>query len=287
MTLHGEQINATPYAHTTKSQYLENVANIKESILRGEFYEANYCMEFSADAAHLDPYITYMHLNGASPMPFSAFLKSDNKYLICASPERFLKKIDNKLISQPIKGTMRRSKVASKDEALIKELQQSEKEQAENLMIVDLVRNDLAKCAIPGSVRVEELFGIYTFPRVHQMISTVSANLPPQTSIPTIIQNTFPMGSMTGAPKIRVMQEMEKLEDTSRGLYSGSVGFISPGQNFDFNVVIRSIVFDAKTGKISFHVGSAITYDSIAEAEYRECLLKAEAMMQVLGIPGH
>ncbi|MCK5367993.1 MAG: anthranilate synthase component I family protein, partial [Cyclobacteriaceae bacterium] len=202
--------------------------------------------------------------------------------LICSSPERFLKKEGTKIISQPIKGTIKRSFDKKEDEQLKQALLHSEKERAENLMIVDLVRNDLAKSSMTGSVKVEELFGINTFKKVHQMISTVSSMHKESISIPTIIKHAFPMGSMTGAPKIRVMKEIEELEDSSRGLYSGAVGYFTPDHNFDFNVVIRSILFDAESGKISFHVGSAITFDSDPEYEYNECLLKAESLFEVL-----
>ncbi|MDZ7605528.1 MAG: anthranilate synthase component I family protein [Cyclobacteriaceae bacterium] len=217
-------------------------------------------------------------------MPFSAFMKTPECFLMSASPERFLKKSGNYLISQPIKGTIRRSKDAKQDEALRLALANSEKDKAENLMIVDLVRNDLAKSSVPGSVVVDELFGIYSFEQVHQMISTVRSTIKPALTITDLIKNAFPMGSMTGAPKIRVMEEIDLLEDTARGLYSGAVGYISPTGDFDFNVVIRSVIYSQQSGKLSFHVGSAITVDSDPEIEYAECLLKAEAILKALGI---
>jgi para-aminobenzoate synthetase component 1 len=267
---------------TSKRQYLVQVEKIKNAIVEGEFYEMNYCIEFSANATAFDPLLCFNQLNTISPMPFSSFMRIGEVYLICASPERFIKKEGSKIISQPIKGTTGRSFDKKEDEDLKIALKNSEKERAENLMIVDLVRNDLAKSAIPGTVAVDELFGIYSFKKVHQMISTVSATQNPKTSTTDIIKHAFPMGSMTGAPKIRVMQEIESLEHTARGLYSGSVGFFSPEQDFDFNVVIRSIIYNSENGNISFHVGSAITYDSDPEHEYNECLLKAESLLQVL-----
>lgn len=267
---------------TTKKQYIENVKSIKNSIVEGEFYELNYCIEYTCQANAFDPVRCYQKLNDISPMPFSGFMKLNDKYLICASPERFLKKEGDKIISQPIKGTIKRSFDKSEDESLKEQLLNSEKERAENLMIVDLVRNDLAKSSITGSVKVDELFGIYTFKKIHQMISTVSSTHDKKISTTDIIKNAFPMGSMTGAPKIRVMDEIEKLEDTRRGLYSGAMGYFTPNQNFDFNVVIRSIIFDEITGKISFHVGSAITNDSDPEYEFNECMLKAESIFEVL-----
>ncbi len=267
---------------TSKRKYMEHVQRIKSSIIEGEFYELNYCIEFTANADFFDPLNNYLQLNEISPMPFSTLMRIGSVYLICASPERFIKKEKEKIISQPIKGTSRRSFDKQEDDSLKAALKNSEKERAENLMIVDLVRNDLAKSAIAGSVIVEELFGIYTFKKVHQMISTVIAIQNNSTSNVDVIKNAFPMGSMTGAPKIRVMDEIESLEDTARGLYSGSVGYFNPHQDFDFNVVIRSIIYNSETGKISFHVGSAITYDSDPEYEYNECMLKAESLMDLL-----
>lgn len=271
-----------PKSKTSRKKYIENVEKIKEAIVEGEFYEMNYCIEYVTKSSAFDPAHCYQKLNEISPMPFSVLMKFESKYLICASPERFLKKQGNKIISQPIKGTIKRSFDKQEDDLLKKQLLESEKERAENLMIVDLVRNDLAKSAETGSVKVDELFGIYTFRRIHQMISTITALHDPKIPMTDIIKNAFPMGSMTGAPKIRVMEEIDKLEDSARGLYSGAVGIFTPEGDFDFNVVIRSIVYDAENSHISFHVGSAITYDSDPEHEYNECLLKAESLFEVL-----
>jgi len=268
--------------NTSKKQFIDHVEKIKSEIVEGEFYEMNYCIEFTATTISFDPLRCYLKLNSISPMPFSGIMRFGNIYLISASPERFLKKEKSKIISQPIKGTIRRGLGKVEDEFLKKSLQTSEKERAENLMIVDLVRNDLAKSAITGSVKVDELFGIYTFQKLHQMISTVTATHKKDMPIAEILKHAFPMGSMTGAPKIRVMEEIDLLESSSRGLYSGAVGFLTPDQDFDFNVVIRSLIYNSSSGKISFHVGSAITFDSDPEYEYNECLLKAESLMEVL-----
>ncbi len=267
---------------TTKDQYINNVNKIKQAIVEGEYYEMNYCIEFTSKASNFNPILCYNDLNNISPMPFSALMKMNDLYLICASPERFLKKTGDKIISQPIKGTIKRSDDNNEDVRLKDELRNSEKERAENLMIVDLVRNDLARSAETGTVKVEELFGIYTFKKVHQMISTVTSQKANALSAADVIRYAFPMGSMTGAPKIRVMEEIDQIEDSARGLYSGAIGYFTPDGDFDLNVVIRSIIYNSKTGKISFHVGSAITYDSDPEYEYNECLLKAEAMLEVL-----
>lgn len=270
---------------TTRTDYEATVRRIQQHIVQGDVYELNYCIEFFAEKSPLDPLSAYRALNDRSPMPFSVFMKQGNRYLLGASPERFLKKLGQTLTSQPIKGTTRRGETPDEDEQLKQQLRTSEKEQAENLMIVDLVRNDLARSAETGSVRVDELFGIYTFRQVHQMISTVSATLRADLPFTDALKSAFPMGSMTGAPKIRAMQLIDDLESSRRGLYSGAVGFITPDGDFDFNVVIRSILYDAQSEYASFSVGSAITYDADPAQEYAECLLKARAMREVIETP--
>lgn len=267
----------------SKEEYIRIIHNLRNHIIEGDCYEINFCMEFYAENVKIDPIEIYKELNTLSPMPFSALHKVDNKYLICASPERFLKKEGENLISQPIKGTIKKGETENENNLLKAELLNSEKERAENLMIVDLVRNDLAKSSIPGSVKVEELFGIYDFSSVNQMISTVVAKKNNDTSTLDTILNAFPMGSMTGAPKHKVMQLIEHYEKTKRGIYSGSIGFFDENENFDFNVVIRSIAYNSETGYLSFQVGGAITYDSVPEQEYDECLLKASSIMKILG----
>ncbi|SMB98962.1 Chorismate binding-like [Hymenobacter roseosalivarius DSM 11622] len=270
-------------ARMPRGSYLAAVAAIQEDILNGEVYELNLCQEFYAEHVDIEPVSTFLQLNSASPTPFAGFYKWQDQYLLCASPERFLRQQHDVLLSQPIKGTIRRGLTAEEDEELRQQLRQNEKEQAENLMIVDLVRNDLARVAVTGSVQVPELFGLYSFRHVWQMISTVQARRRPECDLVDTLRATFPMGSMTGAPKIRAMQFIEQYEHSRRGLYSGSLGVIWPSGDFDFNVVIRSLQFNAATGYLSFQVGSAITYDSIPELEYEECLLKAKAMLEVLG----
>ena len=266
----------------TPEEYMARVRQIKQHIVAGDVYELNYCIEFLVENAVLDPLATYDALNTRSPMPFSSFLKLGNRYVIGASPERFMRKQGRTLLSQPIKGTIRRSKDPVEDAALRARLRNSEKERAENLMIVDLVRNDLARSAETGSVRVDELFGIYGFEQVYQMISTVSAVLREDLSWTDALRNAFPMGSMTGAPKIRAMQLIDELEVSRRGVYSGAIGFVTPDGNFDFNVVIRSLLYNAECQYASFSVGSAITYDADPAQEWEECLLKARAIREVL-----
>ena len=266
-----------------KADYLRAVEAIREDILNGEVYELNLCQEFYAENVTLNPVEVFWQLMQASPAPFAGFVRWHDHFLLCASPERFLAHRDGQLISQPIKGTIRRGATPAADEQQRQTLLHDEKERAENLMIVDLVRNDLARVAQTGTVRVPELFGLYPFRHLWQMISTVTADLRPGTSLAEILSATFPMGSMTGAPKIRAMQLIEHYERSRRGLYSGSIGYVGADGNFDFNVVIRSLQYRQDTGYLSFQVGSAITYDSDPEREYEECLLKARALLEVLG----
>ena len=267
----------------SKNQYLSKVEDLRDHIIRGDIYEINFCQEFFAENAKINPVQTFEALNQVSPTPFAGYFKFQGKYILSATPERFLCKRGSKLISQPIKGTAKRSLDSVEDEAIKLQLRNDIKEQAENVMIVDLVRHDLTKSAVKGSVTVEELFGIYSFPQVHQMISTISCELNPEIHFIDAIKNAFPMGSMTGAPKVKAMKLIEEYEVTKRGIYSGSFGCISPDGDFDFNVVIRSILYNAESKYLSFQVGGAITYQSNAVSEYEECLLKASAILKVLG----
>ncbi|MDX1326400.1 MAG: anthranilate synthase component I family protein [Arenibacter sp.] len=266
----------------SKEDYYANVKSMLNHIHRGDIYEANFCQEFYAEGMEIDPVATYFGLNAISRAPFATFLKLNHHYLLSASPERYLKKQGTKVISQPIKGTAKRAEDVTEDSKLAATLAADPKERAENIMIVDLVRNDLSKSALKGTVQVEELCKVYSFDQVHQMISTITSEVPPNTNPIDIIKETFPMGSMTGAPKVSAMKIIEALEATKRGLYSGSVGYISPEGDFDFNVVIRSILYNKNKSYASFSVGSAITAKASPEREYEECLLKAKAMQQVL-----
>lgn len=265
-----------------KDAYFEKVNNMLAHIHRGDIYEANFCQEFYAEDTIINPLETYFELNRISKPPFATFLKVMDLYLISASPERYLKKQGQTIISQPIKGTAKRSLNSVEDEQLKKDLSQDEKERSENIMILDLMRNDLSKTALKGSVRVEELCKVYTFHQVHQMISTVSSKIDKNVHPVDVIRSTFPMGSMTGAPKISAMKIIEHLEETKRGLYSGAVGYFSPEGDFDFNVVIRSILYNKTKKYISYSVGGAITAKSDPIKEYEECLVKAKAMREVL-----
>ena len=265
-----------------KEEYHKKVTKVLEHIHRGDIYEANFCQEFYAENATINPLEVYQHLNEISEPPFATFLKMEHQYLLSASPERYIKKEGTKIISQPIKGTAKRLISKIDDDKTAFDLSRDEKERSENVMIVDLVRNDLSKIAKKGSVKVEELCKVYSFKQVHQLISTVVSEVEENTHPIDIIRDTFPMGSMTGAPKFSAMKIIEELEETKRGLYSGTVGYITPTGDFDFNVVIRSILYNEEKKYISYSVGGAITAKSTPEKEYEECLLKAKAMRHVL-----
>lgn len=264
------------------AEYKDTVLLLQQHIQRGNIYEVNFCQEFYAEDVHLNPVELFLKLNRASPVPFANFFKQDDKFIISATPERFLSKRGSKLISQPIKGTARRQPDPAADEDVKNYLKNNEKERAENVMIVDLVRNDLTKSAVPGSVKVEELFGIYSFSTVHQMVSTITCVANSKLDNTQLLKNTFPMGSMTGAPKIKAMELIDEYERSKRGIFSGAVGYFSADGDFDFNVVIRSILYNEANGYLSFQVGSAITSGSDPQSEYDECLLKAEAILSVL-----
>lgn len=274
-----KEISFTP--RTDKETYLENVGRLRTHIKEGDCYEVNYCCEGYSEGQWIKPLDVYRALNTLSPAPFSAFYRNHNKYLICASIERYLQKQGDAVVSQPIKGTARRDINRELDKQVKENLANSIKDRAENLMIVDLVRNDLARCSEPGSVNVDELCKIYTFSQVHQMISTISAKMKHETAFTDAIRYSFPMGSMTGAPKIKVMELIERYEDANRELYSGTVGYIDPSGNFDFNVIIRSIFYNASTDYLSYQTGGAITYDSDPEMEWEEMRLKAWALEKV------
>lgn len=267
---------------TEKDEYISNVEKIKKHIQAGDIYEMNYCIEFYVENVQIDPLSVYRKLNLLTHSPYSCLLKSDSRYIISSSPECFLKKRRNFLSSHPIKGTARREGDLLKDNLMKKRLLNDPKERGENIMITDLVRNDLSKIAQKSSVKVEELCELHTFQTVHQLISSVICDLKPGISFDRIIRSTFPMGSMTGAPKIRAMQIIDEIENFARGLYSGSCGYFSPNGDFDLNVVIRSILYNSEKKYLSIPVGSAITAMSDPGKEYDECLLKAGAMIKAL-----
>ncbi|MBN3519741.1 anthranilate synthase component I family protein [Algoriphagus lutimaris] len=270
------------YGLTSKEEYIATVKKIQDYIIEGETYEMNFCQSFEGSFEHWDPVTAFFRLQGTSPMPFSSLFKAKHQWLVSASPERFIKRNHVRLIGQPIKGTIRRGSTVEEDRLNKERLLASEKERAENLMITDLTRNDLSKVSEIGSVKVDELFGVYALPRVFQMITTVSAELKENSSLKEIIHATFPMGSMTGAPKIRTKKLIEQLESFKRGWFSGAIGWVNEAGDFDFSVVIRSIIADLEFKKLYFGVGSAITIDSDPIQEYEECELKSQAIREVL-----
>ena len=268
---------------TEKETYIDKIQTIHELIRAGEVYELNYCVPHTRNFTHFSPIRFQLDLVQTSPVPMASYLKVEHIHLCGASMERFLLKEGNKLTSQPIKGTIRKGISPQEDEKLVAELEHSEKDRAENVMIVDLVRNDLNRICQRGSVRVTELFGIYSYLQVHQMISTVEGTVDPEVSLTEILKASFPMGSMTGAPKIAAMQHIETLEHFKRGWYSGAVGYITPTGNFDFNVVIRSVLCDMQKKVLNYNAGGAITIDSDPEGEWNEVQLKTKAITQILG----
>ena len=266
----------------SKESYVKKVSTLLDHLHRGDLYEANFCMEFYAENTTINPLDKFDKLNAISQTPFAVYFKNNQQFLLSATPERYLRKEGEQLISQPIKGTAKRFQDKTEDEKSKLNLATDPKERAENIMITDLVRNDLSRTAQKGTVQVQELCGIYSFQQVHQMISTITSKLDNKFSNVDVLRMTFPMGSMTGAPKISAMKIIEELEVTKRGLYSGAIGYFSPNGDFDFNVVIRSILYNQDKKYLSFSVGSAITSLSNPENEYEECLLKAKAMHEVL-----
>jgi para-aminobenzoate synthetase component 1 len=275
---------ALPEYSMSKEEHTSKVEYIKSQIALGNLYEMNLCMEIVLPefrCSNLGQ--LYAKLSDASPTPFSCYVKSGDKHLICASPERYIARKHGRIYSQPIKGTSRRYVDEHKNKVSRLHLANSLKERAEHIMIVDLVRNDLSKVSHPGTVEVDELFGIYGYRQVNQMISTISGKLEENTSWVDCIRASYPMGSMTGAPKHITMEFIDDIETATRGWYSGSMGYIDPNGDFDSNVVIRSLMVDAGKSLAKYAVGGAITFDSDPEAEYEECLLKSEALRQVLG----
>jgi len=277
-----ETINKNLIQRFKEKEYINTIKKIKERIKLGDIYELNFCIDYYAKNINIDPYQSYNNLNLLTESPMSVFFKYNSLYVISSSPERFIKRNNNKITTEPIKGTIRKNRIKHEDLKNISYLKNNSKELSENHMIVDLVRNDLSKIACKGSVKVKELASLYSFKNVHQLISSVEAEIKESTKFSEILKSSFPMGSMTGAPKIKSMELIDEFEKTQRGIYSGSIGYISPSKNFDFNVVIRSIIYDSDNNSLNINVGSAITFASDPENEYEECKLKAEAMINSL-----
>lgn len=260
-----------------KEEYIENVKTIQQRIHQGDFYEMNYTFPLCGSYVG-DPYWLYSRMREVNPVPFGAFISDENFSACCASPERFLKKDGLAIRSEPIKGTAPRSFDGEMDK-INKEQLLNEKNRAENLMIVDLVRHDLSRVSRPGSVKVSNLYDVQTFGTVHQLISTVESVAYENVDPVDIIKSCFPMGSMTGAPKIEVMKTIDELEIYKRGLYSGAIGYMTPDDDFDFNVVIRTAILQGNS--LFYPVGGAITSDSNPEAEWEESLIKSRSLTEI------
>jgi para-aminobenzoate synthetase component 1 len=272
----------------SKEQYISQVDKVLEEIQYGNCYELNFCQEFHTDILNeFDLFNVFCHQFQLTKAPFSVYFKFDQFEIACASPERYIKKIVDKLISEPIKGTIKRGSTESEDDVNKTTLLSDPKERSENIMITDLVRNDLSRIAVKGSVKVESLCEIQTFETVHHMVSRIACSITDEITFVDCIRSTFPMGSMTGAPKVKVMELTDKLEGFKRGIYSGSLGVIYPGGDFDLNVVIRSFVYNSENGRLSCSVGGAITNKSIPEKEYEECLTKVKKIIQLFGEQRH
>ena len=280
--LEGEAPTVNFNQRDTKESYIEKIENIKSHIQKGDIYEMNYCQEFYAEQTKLNPELVFADINREMSTPFSAFLKLEKQYVLSGSPERFIKKSGEQIISQPIKGTRKRGGSTTEDLKLIEDLLKSEKDISENIMIIDLVRNDLSITASKASVKVNELCKIYTFEKVHQMISTISSKISEDIHFADVLSTTFPMGSMTGAPKLKSMELIEKFETFKRGIFSGAVGYITPEGDFDFSVVIRTILYNLASQYLSIGVGGAITIKSDSLEEYEECLIKAKPLFEAL-----
>lgn len=274
---------------TDRDAYLDGARRLKAHIQRGDIYEVNYCIQFAGKAPQFDPVAAFLALLERTEAPMSVFSRMGPYHILSASPERFLKKTGKTLLSQPIKGTARRSVDPQVDAALKETLRNDPKERSENVMIVDLVRNDLSRVAERNSVQVDELFGVYSFKTVHHMISSISARLKETQSAWDTVKACFPPGSMTGAPKISAMNLIDSSENFRRGAYSGTFGRMKVADadaennaDFDFNVLIRTLLYNSDKQLASLSVGSALTAAADPEKEYEECLLKARALMEVL-----
>ena len=268
----------------SKEFYLTKIDQAKEQIQLGNVYELNFCQQFVAsNVKEINSSLLFHRLHKMTEAPFSVYVKWMNWEVFCGSPERFIQRKGSKMITQPIKGTIQRGKTSLEDKQFINQLSTNPKEISENMMITDLVRNDLSKIALKGSVCVEELIGVHTFKTLHHLISTVACELNEEVTFSTVFEAMFPMGSMTGAPKLSVMKITEELESFKRGIYSGTIGCIHPSGDFDFNVVIRSLVYNQTLRTLSCAVGSAITIESDPESEYNECLTKVKRIIELFG----
>ena len=277
-------LGTTLRSNFTHQGYLGAVEAVREYIASGDIFQVNLSQRFEGDLP-LPPYEIYQHLRNINPAPFAACLYFDEVIVLSASPERFLKVEGDRVETRPMKGTRPRGSSVAEDEALARDLQSSTKDKAENVMIVDLERNDLGKVCRFGTVKVRELWTLEKYATVFQLTSCVEGRLSHDKNRIDLLKACFPGGSITGAPKVRAMEIIDELEPTRRGIYTGSIGYLSFSGAMDLNIAIRTIL--VKNGEVYFQVGGGIIYDSEPEAEYRETLDKAKALFQALSLPPH
>jgi para-aminobenzoate synthetase component 1 len=263
----------------TPEGYMEAVNRVREYIAAGDVFQVNLSQRFETELT-VTPYELYRRLRQINPAPFATYLNFDGVTIVSASPERFLRVDGDWVETRPIKGTRPRGKNSVEDAILSQELLDSAKDRAENVMIVDLERNDLGRVCQYGTVKVTELAILETFPTVFHLTSTIIGKLRPDKNRIDLLKAAFPGGSVTGAPKVRAMEIIDELEPTRRSVYTGAIGYLSFGRNLDLNIVIRTFIIKGK--KAYFQVGGGIIYDSNAEAEYQETLDKAKALIQAL-----
>ncbi len=268
------EVGSELQSNFTKKNYLEAISRAKEYIFAGDIYQVNISQRFKVDFQG-DTYSFYKHFSKLSPAPFGAFLDYHDFQILSNSPERYLFINNGHIETRPIKGTRKRGRNGEEDKKYIEELKNSEKDRAEHLMIVDLERNDLGRVAVFNSVKVSEFEIIESYANVHHMVSTVEASVDKKFGIVDCIKNSYPGGSITGAPKIRSMEIIDELEPTFRSVYTGSVGYIGFDHTVDLNIAIRTAII--KDGTISFQVGGGIVADSEPEEEFNETIVKAES----------
>ncbi len=268
-----------PRANMDRPAYATAFARIKRYLKEGDCYQINLTQRFVSPCQG-QPWQAYQVLRQINAAPFSAYLNFPDAQILSSSPERFLKLTDGAVETKPIKGTRPRKALAEDDQAQIDDLLSSSKDRAENVMIVDLLRNDIGKSCVDGSVRVPNLFALESYATVHHLVSTVTGQLAPDQHAVDLLRSCFPGGSITGAPKIRAMEIIEELEPHRRGVYCGAIGYIGFDGNMDTNIAIRTLVHNH--GTIRFWAGGGIVNDSVLEEEYQECFDKAAALLQLL-----
>ena len=273
------RVRTQPVSNLDRGAYAAAFRAVQEHIRRGDCYQVNLTQRFVAEAEG-DAWHAYVRLREINPAPFAAYLDLPDGKVVCSSPERFLRLRDGRVETKPIKGTRPRSKDPARDRALAEELRTSAKDRAENVMIVDLLRNDLGKCCVPGSVRASKLFDVESFASVHQLVSTVEGRLARGVHALDLVAACFPGGSITGAPKVAAMKIIEELEPQRRSVYCGSIGYIGFDGNMDTNIAIRTLV--QQGGRVYTWAGGGVVADSNVDAEYQESLDKAAAMLAVM-----